>query len=201
MRLCPLSESKPRKLHFAIQNYFGASFTVPSQPARWTHTTSFSSCCLQPQHDARKVEPSVQEFQTLLQFQLPVILAREWLDLQLAGKSLPAISAASEPFGQKYGCFPRFCFVPVPHWLLFVPHWLQEEGVVSPQRLDCCAVFPFSLSPQYGPKRGFFAMLFLSSGLQSLPWWLPSSEEGFLCHLVFFIPRVTTGCLGIWLWL
>lgn len=99
MRLCALSELQPRKLHFAFQNYFGADFTVPSLPAGGTHSTSFSSCCLQPQSHARKVGLSVHEFQPLPQFQLPAILAKEGLDLQLAGKSLPAISAASEPFG------------------------------------------------------------------------------------------------------
>lgn len=114
-----LSEWKPRKLHFAMQTYFGANFTKLSPPAGRTHSTIFSSGCLQSRCLARKVGPSGQEFQPLPQFQLPAVLAKEGLDLQLAGKSLLAISAVSEPFGQKQGCFPRFCFVPVPHRLLF----------------------------------------------------------------------------------
>lgn len=139
MRLCLVSEWKLRKLHFTIQNYFGANFTISLLPAGWIHATSFSSCCLQPQHHARKFGPSVHKSQPLPQFQLPAILAKEGLDLQLAGKFLPAISAALEPFGQKYGCFPRFCFVPVPHWLLIAR---RESCVASEAWLLCCCYFP-----------------------------------------------------------
>lgn len=179
MRLCALSELQPRKLHFTFQDYFGADFTVPSLPAGGTHSTSFSSCCLaatEPRQKSWTLCPRVPAT-------APVPAACHSCQGRVGPATCWEVSSSNiSSIGAFCSFFPRFCFVPIPHWLLFE----GGESHVTPEAwLLCC--FSFLSLYHMVRRRGFSAVLCLSSGPRSLLWWLPCWEEGtsppscFLC--------------------